>query len=105
MAPYPQASSLPAEELVRGVKYVEKMLECDTNKDKTAAELKEQKTLFSRSIVAAQDISEGEIIRDNFLSLKKPGTGLSEDQLKQVIGKIACRNIRKDELIQLDWLS
>ena len=93
------------EELVRGVKYVEKMLECDTDKDKTAAELKEQKTLFSRSIVAAQDISEGEIIRDNFLSLKKPGTGLPEDQLKQVIGKIACRNIRKDELIQLDWLS
>ena len=93
------------EELVRGIKYVEKMLECDTNKDKTAAELKEQKTLFSRSIVAAQDISEGEIIRDNFLSLKKPGTGLPEDQLKQVIGKIACRNIRKDELIQLDWLS
>ena len=39
------------------------------------------------------------------LAEKKPGTGLPEDQLKQVIGKIACRNIRKDELIQLDWLS
>jgi N-acetylneuraminate synthase len=53
-----------------------------------------------RSIVAAKDISEGDIIDEKMLTYKRPGHGISPSFWDEVIGKKATRDIAEDELLQ-----
>ena len=53
-----------------------------------------------RSIVASRDILKGETISREMLSFKRPGTGISPNQIMNVIGKSAIVNIQRDTLIQ-----
>lgn len=52
-----------------------------------------------KSIVAATDIKAGEIITENMLKIKRPGTGIIPKFLDKIIGKIAKEDIQKEELI------
>ncbi|MBV5337933.1 MAG: N-acetylneuraminate synthase [Deltaproteobacteria bacterium] len=52
-----------------------------------------------RSLVASRRIKVGEIIRENMLTCKRPGTGISPKLLPEVVGCIATRDIKIDELI------
>jgi N-acetylneuraminate synthase/N,N'-diacetyllegionaminate synthase len=56
-------------------------------------------TWARKSIVAAVDIAKGKIITRELLSFKRPGTGIPPEQIKQLLGKRAQRDIRKDSLI------
>ena len=55
-----------------------------------------------KSLVAKRDISKGDIIREEDITFKRPGTGISPSQIDDVIGKIACRDIPKDSLIYFE---
>ena len=57
---------------------------------------------FRRSIVAATDISEGEIITREMLDYKRPGTGLAPEYTDFIIGRKAQRNIAFDDIIKRD---
>jgi N,N'-diacetyllegionaminate synthase len=57
-----------------------------------------------KSLVAAKDIKEGEIIEENMLAVKRPGTGIFPKRINEVIGKKAQKNIKKDSLISLEDL-
>ena len=72
-----------------------------TNK-KIVNENRERREAFQRSIVAARDISKGHIITEDDIDYKRPGTGISPKYYKFVIGKMAKRNIKYDELIQMN---
>lgn len=65
-------------------------------------ESKEQKEAFKRSIVASRNIKAGEIIREEDLDFKRPGTGLRPELYKSILGKTARRNIGYDELLTAD---
>lgn len=54
---------------------------------------------FRRSIVAAREILEGEIIEREDLDFKRPGTGIEPKEIEWIIGKKASRLISYDELI------
>ncbi len=54
---------------------------------------------FRRSIVAKIDIKKNHIIKRDMLELKRPGTGLSPENVKFLIGKKAKKNIFKDKII------
>ncbi len=54
-----------------------------------------------KSIVAAVEITKGEIFSENNLATKRPGFGISAMQWNFVIGKIAKKNFYKDDLIEL----
>lgn len=54
-----------------------------------------------KSIVAAHDISEGEVLNETNMATKRPGTGISPMKWDQVVGRRAKRNFRKDEMIEL----
>jgi len=60
---------------------------------------KERLTAFRRSIVASVDIRQGELISEDMLDFKRPGTGLPPEAVKYVIGKKAKRDIAFDEII------
>lgn len=57
---------------------------------------------FRRSIVAAKEIIKGDVFSEDMLDFKRPGTGLSPDNMEAMIGKKAKRNIAFDEIISRD---
>jgi N-acetylneuraminate synthase len=65
-------------------------------------ESKERLDAFRRSIVAAREIREGEVITKDMIDLKRPGTGIPPEAMMYLIGKVAKRNITYDEIISLE---
>lgn len=54
-----------------------------------------------KSIVASSYIKEGETLSDSNLSVKRPGTGISPMLWESVVGRIAIKDYKPDEQIQL----
>lgn len=69
---------------------------------KVVNETDERRNAFQRSIVAARDIQKGQVITEEDLDYKRPGTGISPKYYRFLIGKKAVRDIKYDELIQLE---
>lgn len=63
-----------------------------------------KKESFRRSIVSIEKIKKGEVITQDKLFFKRPGTGIMPSELKYVIGRIAKNDILADELILWDDL-
>lgn len=91
------------KKLVNDIRYIEKALGSSQVRP-TKREIENRKA-FRRSIVAATDIKEGDIIDLNMLTVKRPGDGLLPKFNKYVIGKAAKINIRKNEIITFDKLT
>ena len=69
---------------------------------KIVSENEERRNAFQRSIVAARKIRKDEIITENDIDYKRPGTGISPKYYKFLIGKRAKRDIEYDEIINMD---
>ncbi len=54
-----------------------------------------------KSIVAARDIKQGEILTEDNITVKRPGNGVSPMLWDEVIGTAAKRDFAYDELIEL----
>jgi N-acetylneuraminate synthase len=54
-----------------------------------------------RSIVAARDIEEGELLTEENLVVKRPGCGISPTMWDSVINNLATQNIMRDSLIEM----
>lgn len=59
---------------------------------------------FRRSIVMKRAMKAGEVITEEDLDFKRPGTGISPDKLSYVIGHKLTMNIGEDDLLQWDHL-
>ena len=59
------------------------------------------KDIVRKSIVALQDIHEGEIFNEKNLTSKRPGSGINPMHWEAIIGQTSKRNFKKDELIDL----
>jgi N,N'-diacetyllegionaminate synthase len=96
------ASIEPGElmEMVKSIREIEIALG-DSEKRVTDSELK-NKALARKSIVAAVDINEGDIITDHMLTTKRPGTGLSPMRWKDVVGKKSQKQYKLNDLIELE---
>ena len=55
--------------------------------------------IVRKSIVATKTIKKGELLSDDNISTKRPGTGLSPMKWDEVIGTVASKNYQSDELI------
>ncbi len=62
------------------------------------------RTVMRRSIVTARDILKGTIIKASDIEFKRPGSGISPENYKSVIGKIASTNISADILLTYNML-
>ena len=54
-----------------------------------------------KSIIAAHAIKKGETLTEENLTVKRPGNGISPMKWKEVIGTVAVRDFKEDELIEL----
>jgi len=96
-----KASLEPSElkSLVQAIRHVEQCLGEGVKKPSPS---EAKNTVIARkSIVAARDIQKGEKFTDTNLIAKRPATGLSPMLWDKVVGKIARKNYRPDEMIRL----
>lgn len=96
-------ASLEPDELkamVSAIRNIEKAVGGDGTKHISDSERKNI-AVARKSIVAARDISVGELLTETNLTVKRPGTGISPMLWEEVVGTKAIRNFQEDELIEL----
>ena len=54
-----------------------------------------------KSLIAARDIKAGEVFTEDNMTVKRPGNGISPMRWYEVIGKVAPRDFKEDELLEL----
>lgn len=52
-----------------------------------------------KSIVAKMDIKKGELLSENNLAIKRPGNGINPMRWDEIVGSIATKDYKEDELI------
>ena len=57
-----------------------------------------------RSLVAARDINKGEVITEDMLTWKRPGTGITADCFVNVVGSVAKADILEDTILEWDMI-
>lgn len=94
-----KASLEPDElkEMVKKIREAEKALGEGVKKPTKSEE--KIKKIARKSIIAKVDIPKGIKITKNMIIIKRPGKGIEPKYLSRVVGRIAKKNIRKDELI------
>ncbi|MNI04939.1 N,N'-diacetyllegionaminic acid synthase [compost metagenome] len=97
------AASLEPVELVNmvaAIRNIELAMKGDGLKTPSQSELKNI-AVARKSIVAARSIKRGELLSEDNLTVKRPGTGISPMHWDEIIGKIANRNFDEDDLIEV----
>lgn len=95
-------ASLEPEELkamVCGIRNIEKTMGSGIKRP-SPSEFK-NRLIIRKSIVATRDITKGEIFSQENITVKRPATGISPMRWDKVIGKVAKRDFKKDESIEL----
>ena len=63
---------------------------------------KKNRLVARKSLVAAMDIKRGTPFTKKNLTAKRPGSGISPMELKEILGNKASRDYALDDLIELD---
>lgn len=87
------------KQLTEGVRAIEKMMAHPVDKDEMAEETAPLRGLFTKSVVARVDLPLGTFLREEHLTVKKPGTGIPASRLPEVIGARLRRSLKADELL------
>ena len=86
--------------MVRGIRFIEKGLNNKIDKNFAANERSATKILFSRSAYYSEDQEKGTEFKENSFIMKKPGGGLSYDEVKKFIGKKIKNSKKKSDIVQ-----
>ncbi len=85
-------------QLVEGVRFIEKMNN-PVDKDAIAQRMLPMRSLFNKSLVSTKAIAIGTVLSEEDLTAKKPGTGISVENMTELIGRKLCRSIPKNHII------
>ena len=91
-----------ARKILAGIEFVETILgksELGFSQTEAAARLNAR-----RSIVSAVDIPAGTVIAEEMLTFKRPGTGISPQDMDKVAGHVAACDIAEDTTIKADMI-
>lgn len=96
-----RASATPDEmrELVESVRRAEDMF--GTGRKEVSQSERGNMAIARRSLVAARDIRVGEVLSEENMCCKRPGTGISPMLWHEVLGSRAERDFNEDELIEV----
>lgn len=95
-----KASATPEElkALVENVRRIEVM--AGSSKKIVTESERKNKIVARKSIVAARNIVKGEIFTEENITCKRPGNGISPMKWYDILGKVAEKDFRTDELIE-----
>lgn len=96
-----RASLEPGElkAMVSAIRNIEKAMG-DGIKRPSPSELK-NRAAARKSIVASRDIKKGEVLSEDIISTKRPGTGISPMKWDSVVGKAASKDFESDAMIEV----
>ncbi len=95
-------ASLKPDELKAMVKSIRNISISLGNGIKKPSESEKKNINIARkSIVAKKNIKKGEILNENNLAVKRPGNGISPMRWDEIIGTIAKKDYKEDDLIKL----
>lgn len=99
-----KASLEPGElkAMVQGIRTVEKALG-DGRKEPAASEANTAEVV-RKSLVAARDIPKGTVLSQEWIAIKRPGTGLSPSMLEFIVGRTARESIPAGTLLRLEMV-
>lgn len=92
------------KQLVDGIRYIERMKAHPVDKNTEAGMLADIRHVFSKSVVARQDLPQGTVLQRQHLALKKPGTGIPPRRLEELLNRRLRRTITADTQIREDDL-
>lgn len=93
-------ASLEPDELkamVKAIRNIELALGSSVKKP-SKSEMPNMK-IARKSIVAKMDIKKGELLSENNLAIKRPGSGINPMRWDEIVGSIATKDYKEDELI------
>lgn len=95
-------ASAEPEELKSRIEAIRAAITILGNATKTpnTSEVESMVRVARRSIVAARDLAQGEILSEDDLEAKRPGVGISPTQYENFIGKRLKVGLKKDQKIQ-----
>jgi len=96
-----KASLEPAElkEMIKSIRNVELAM---GNGIKEPSELEIRNISIARkSIIASRDIKKGELLTEDNITTKRPGSGISPMRWYEVLGTEAIRDFKEDDLIEI----
>ena len=86
--------------MISAIRNIEKAIGSSGLKEVSVSEAK-NKPIARKSIVASKNIKKGELLTEENITVKRPGTGLSPMLWDEVIGTKAIRDFEEDDLIEL----
>jgi N-acetylneuraminate synthase len=87
-------------QLVDGIRFVETMRAHPIDKDAAAADMAPLRAIFTKSLVARGPLAAGTVLRESDLAVKKPGTGIPAERLRDVVGRTLRRDLAADEQLR-----
>jgi N-acetylneuraminate synthase len=88
--------------LVRGVEFAWQMRTHPVVKESQLGDLSRERKIFGRSLVAARPIAAGDVVDEAALASKKPGGGLTYEEMSLLLGKRAKLPLERDAIIRID---
>jgi len=92
-------------QMVDGLRFTQAMLANPVDKDTMAGELTPLRELFTRSVVTRRALSAGTCLTVEDLTIKKPGTGIPEARLNELIGRTLACDLEPDSFLRFEDLS
>jgi len=90
------------EEMVKLIREAEKVLGSGIKKPTKSEE--KIKKIVRKSIIAKTNIPKGRKLTKEMLVIKRPGTGIEPKYINKIVGKVAKKEIKKDNLIKFEDL-
>ena len=86
-------------QMVRGIRFIEQMRANPVAKDSLSEELSPLRQMFTKSIVSRVALASGTVLREEHLTVKKPGTGIPANQIGNLIGKRLSRAVERNQAL------
>lgn len=89
-------------QIVNGAVFIKTMLGVNNNKTELNPQIRELKTIFSKSIYANCNLKNGDVLSEDNMAIKKPHNenGIDVSEYYSLIGKKVNCSIDKDEIIE-----
>ena len=87
------------KELVAGVRFIETAMANPVDKDATAQQMIDLRTAFTKSVVAAHDLTAGMRVGSSDLALKKPGSGMPASRLPDILNRKLARAVAANTIL------